>query len=47
MVFCKLLKMVPGLESRLMESSEDDVITISDLVRPLVLLCLTCPLTAV
>ncbi|KIM64222.1 hypothetical protein SCLCIDRAFT_23572 [Scleroderma citrinum Foug A] len=30
-VFCELLKMVPGLESCLMESLEDDIITISDL----------------
>ena len=44
---CKLLKMVPRLEAHLMESSEDNVITISDLVCLLVLLCLTVPLTAV
>jgi len=35
--------MVPGLEARLMESSEDDVITIADLVRLLVLLQWTVP----
>ncbi|KIM58427.1 hypothetical protein SCLCIDRAFT_83603, partial [Scleroderma citrinum Foug A] len=32
-VFRELLKMVPGLKARLMESSEDDVITISDLIQ--------------
>jgi len=42
-VFRELLKMVPGLEARLMESSEDDVITIADLVRLLVLLQWTVP----
>jgi len=42
-VFRELLKMVPGLEARLMESSEDDVITIADLVCLLVLLRWTVP----
>ena len=43
MVFHELLKMVPGLEAWLMESLEDDVITIADLVRLLVLLRWTVP----
>ena len=42
-VFCELLKMVPGLEAQLMESSEDDVITIADLVCLLVRLQPTAP----
>ena len=33
-VFCELMKMVPGLEARLMTSSEDEVIHIADLVGP-------------
>ena len=33
-VFHKLMKMVPGLEARLMASSEDEVIDIADLVCP-------------
>ncbi|KIM64229.1 hypothetical protein SCLCIDRAFT_115360, partial [Scleroderma citrinum Foug A] len=32
-IFCELLKMVPRLEARLMESSEDEVISISDLIQ--------------
>ncbi|KIM60074.1 hypothetical protein SCLCIDRAFT_26864 [Scleroderma citrinum Foug A] len=32
-IFRELLKMVPGLEARLMESSEDEVISISDLIQ--------------
>ena len=42
-VFCELLKMVPGLEAWLMESLEDDVITIADFVRFLVVLWLIVP----
>ena len=33
-VFRELLRMVPGLEARLMESSEEHVIHIADLVGP-------------
>ena len=33
MVFRELLWIVPGLEARLMESSEDEVIHMADLVR--------------
>ncbi|KIM61426.1 hypothetical protein SCLCIDRAFT_25911 [Scleroderma citrinum Foug A] len=32
-IFCELLKMVPRLEAWLMESSEDEVISISDLIQ--------------
>ncbi|KIM62288.1 hypothetical protein SCLCIDRAFT_119773, partial [Scleroderma citrinum Foug A] len=32
-IFCELLKMVPRLEAWLMESLEDEVISISDLVE--------------
>lgn len=31
-VFCELLKMVPALEAQLMQSSEEEVINIADLV---------------
>lgn len=32
-VFKEMLRVIPGLERRLMESSEEEVITIADLVR--------------
>ena len=31
-VFCELLHMIPGLEARLMESSEEQVVNVADLV---------------
>ena len=36
-VFRELLRMVPSLEARLMASSEDEVIHIAELVRPIYL----------
>ena len=32
-IFKELLRMVPGLEARIMESSEEDVMHIGELVR--------------
>ena len=43
MVFCKLLRMVPGLEAQLMEASEEQVVDITDLVKTTLTTCL-CPL---
>lgn len=34
-MFRELLRMVPGLEARLMESSEEDIIMVAELVRQL------------
>lgn len=33
-VFMKLLQMIPGLEERLVQSSEPEVVLIADLVSP-------------
>ena len=43
MVFRELLRMVPGLEARLMGASEEQVVDIADLVRTTLTTCL-CPL---
>ena len=42
LVFCGLLRLILGLEDQLMAASEEEVVSITDLVRLTATICLYC-----